>query len=131
MDINKDYEVMTLVEALDDAIENTTESFLANFAERQMSDWMSEYGATEEASKSFSELEEEILQRALRVIRTRWEKSGNQYAYSAIHNSMYITLTVLLEWFLWEQITTSKYTSKLALLGDKDKVQYTSKYTAA
>jgi len=35
---------------------------------------------------------------------------------------MYITLTVLLEWFLWEQITTSKYTSKLALLGDKDRV---------
>ncbi len=77
MDINKDYEVITLVEALDDAIENTTESFLANFAERQMSDWMSEYGATEEASKRFSELEKEILQRALRVIRTRWEQAGN------------------------------------------------------
>ena len=77
MDINKDYEVMTLVEVLDDAIEDTTESFLANFAERQMSDWMSEYGATEEASKRFSELEEEILQRALRVIRTRWKQAGN------------------------------------------------------
>jgi len=77
LDINKDYEVMTLVEVLDDAIEDTTESFLANFAERQMSDWMSEYGATEEASKRFSELEEEILQRALRVIRTRWKQAGN------------------------------------------------------
>ena len=75
--INTDYEVVTLVEALDDAIENASESFLINFAERHMSDWMGEGGATQEASKSFSELEKEILQRALRVIRTRWEQAGN------------------------------------------------------
>lgn len=77
MDINLDVEVTQLVELIDDTVNDTVEDFLTSFAERQYGDWVNEHGITEDASKRFSELEAEILRRALRVIRTRWERSGN------------------------------------------------------
>ena len=75
--MNIDVEVTQAVSELDDALEAATEEFLVGFAERHMSDWMSTHGATEKAVESFSELESEILRKALVVIRTRWERSGN------------------------------------------------------
>lgn len=77
LDINLDVEVNDMVEQLDDVINDAVESFLASFAERQYGDWVNTHGITEESSKRFTELEAEILRRALRVIRTRWERSGN------------------------------------------------------
>lgn len=75
-DINMDHEVNKMVEALDDALEEASESVLANFAERQMSDWMTAYGATEHASAEFSAMESEILRRALEVIFLRAKEKG-------------------------------------------------------
>ena len=76
-DINIDVEVTDLVETLDDIIDEAVENFLCNFAERQMSDFMSTNGATRKASMAFQDIENEIMRRALRVIRSRWERSGN------------------------------------------------------
>ena len=76
-DINIDVEVTDLVEALDDTIDEAVENFLCNFAERQMGDFMSTNGATRRASMAFQDIENEIMRRAFRVIRARWEKSGN------------------------------------------------------
>ena len=76
-DINLDVEVTQLVENIDDAVNEAVEEFLANFAERQMNDFMTANGATEETAMAFQKLENEIMRRALRVIRTRWERSGN------------------------------------------------------
>ena len=76
-DINLDVEVADLVEILDDTIDETVENFLCNFAERQMNDFMTAHGATRKASMAFQDIENEIQRRALRVIRSRWERSGN------------------------------------------------------
>ena len=76
-DINPDVEVMQLIEDIDDAVDNAIENFLTNFAERQMNDYIDANGATEEAILQFSDLENEIMRRALVVIRTRWERAGN------------------------------------------------------
>ena len=76
-DINIDVEVADLVEVLDDTIDETVENFLCNFVERQMSDFMTAHGATRRASMAFQDIENEIMRRALRVIRSRWERSGN------------------------------------------------------
>ena len=76
-DINIDVEVTDLVETLDDIIDEAVENFLCNFAERQMSDFMSTNGATRKASMAFQDIENEIMRRALGVIRSRWERSGN------------------------------------------------------
>jgi len=75
--MNMDVEVVDFVERLEDVIGDATEDLLESFASRHMSDFMSTHGATEETSKAFSDLEQELLKRSLRVIRTRWEASGN------------------------------------------------------
>lgn len=76
-DINLDVEVTDLVEKLDDTIDEAVENFLCNFAERQMGDFMTANGATRKTSMAFQDIENEIMRRALRVIRSRWERSGN------------------------------------------------------
>lgn len=77
LDINIDVEVADLVEALDDTLSDAQEEFEINFKERQMNDWVSAYGLTEESISRFDAIQNEILRRALVVIRTRWERSGN------------------------------------------------------
>ena len=77
LDINIDVEVADLVEILDDTIDETVEDFLCGFAERQMNDFMAAHGATRRASMAFQDIENEIMRRALRIIRSRWERSGN------------------------------------------------------
>jgi len=77
LDINIDVEVADLVEILDDTIDDTVENFLAGFAERQMNDFMSAHGATRKTAMAFQDIENEIMRRALRVIRSRWERHGN------------------------------------------------------
>ena len=76
-EINIDVEVTDLVETLDDIIDESVENFLCNFAERQMSDFMTANGATRKASMAFQDIENEIMRRAFRIIRARWERSGN------------------------------------------------------
>jgi ferritin len=76
-EINIDVEVTDLVETLDDTIDEAVENFLCNFAERQMSDFMTANGATRRTSMAFQDIENEIMRRAFRIIRTRWERSGN------------------------------------------------------
>ena len=76
-DINIDYEVTLLVDCIDDHIDSAVEDYMMNFTERQYGDWVNTHGVTESSAKAFSDLESEIMQRALRVIRTRWEQSGN------------------------------------------------------
>jgi len=77
LDINIDVEVADLVEALDDALSDAQEEFEINFKERQMNDWVSAHGLTEESTSRFDAIQNEILRRALVVIRTRWERSGH------------------------------------------------------
>ena len=77
LDINLDVEVADLVEILDDTIDGAVENFLCNFAERHMGDFMTINGATRRASMAFQDIENEIQRRALRIIRSRWERSGN------------------------------------------------------
>lgn len=76
-DINLDVEVNELVECIDDHVDSAVEDFMVRFAERQYGDWVNTHGVTAASAGAFSDLEDEILRRALRVIRTRWERSGN------------------------------------------------------
>ena len=75
-DINMDYEVTKLVEALDDAFDDAVEEVLCNFAERQFGDWVNAYGTSDTASAEFSAMEDEILRRSLEVITLRWKESS-------------------------------------------------------
>jgi len=75
MDINMDHEVNKLVESLDDAFEEVVEDVFASFAERQYSDWIGKYGMTATSSQEFSNMEDEILRRALEVMILRWKES--------------------------------------------------------
>ena len=75
--INLDVEVADLIEKLDDALSDVQEEFEINFAERQFNDFVGHNGVTESATEAFNSIQSEILRRALVVIRTRWERSGN------------------------------------------------------
>jgi len=75
IDINMDHEVKLMVEAMDDAFDGAVDEALANFAERQFGDWVTANGGTERSIAEFSNIEDEITERAIEVIAHRWKKA--------------------------------------------------------
>ena len=67
-----EHEAKELVEALDDAFDETVENFFVGFAERQYNDWINSGGTKEE----FSNVEDELLRRALEKLTNRWKEKG-------------------------------------------------------
>ena len=76
-DINLDVEVADLIMDLEEAFSQIQCDFMEGFGSRQNSDWITKNGSSKESLQALSDIEAEILRRALRVIRTRWERSGN------------------------------------------------------
>ena len=76
-DINLDVEVADLIMDLEEAFSQIQCDFMENFGSRQNSDWITRNGSSKESLQALSDIEAEILRRALVVIRTRWERSGN------------------------------------------------------